>query len=756
VQATGGLEGGGNSGTVTLSIADDGITAARLANGAVGTAKLANDAVTLAKLAANAVNSASVVNNSLTAQDLAAAAVTSQAIADGTVAAIDLAPGAAVTGLGNGSTTLTGAVGLRGSPNISVSRITGENAYRIAFTGDLSGAVTSVTASNGLTTLTGTTGDVELGIAEGGVGTTQIDDEAVTAAKLAANAVNSASVVNNSLTAQDLAAGAVGAGELNTGTAPTGGQVLSYDGSALAWTNVSAGDITEVDATGGLAGGGSSGSVSLSIANGGVTGPRIAAGAILGGDNVTVTRDTNSNLVIAAPAALTSAVESITASGTTLAGPLQFATTGDATLSVSGNTLTFGTSSDADNGGIASVTSDATLSGTGTSTSPLGVADGQITAIQLAADAVTASAIADGSVGGPAIALEAITEPALSVTNDPSAGQVLSSDGSTAFTWIDPSATVTTDGTTLTGDGSTGSPLSIPNEGVGSAQVTDGSIASVDLGTGAVTSAIVLNNSLTSADLGANAVGTSEIIDASVAAIDLNAGNGADDRVLTFDSGEAGGLIWTDLPTGGLTSVATDGTTITGDGDGTPLSVVAGGIGANEIATDAVGTDEITDASIAATDLNVAGTAGDDQVLAYSSTAPGGLTWELAGASASSLRFKSEVETIAGAQTLVEQLRGVRFHWTDDGRPDIGLIAEEVATVFPELVTYEADGITIRGLRYAPLVGVLIEATKAQQSALDTAKETITAQQREVDALKDRLARLEAAVQSMQSTDGRP
>ncbi|MEF8797224.1 MAG: tail fiber domain-containing protein, partial [Salinivenus sp.] len=96
-------------------------------------------------------------------------------------------------------------------------------------------------------------------------------------------------------------------------------------------------------------------------------------------------------------------------------------------------------------------------------------------------------------------------------------------------------------------------------------------------------------------------------------------------------------------------------------------------------------------------------------------------------------------------------LRGVRFRWTADGRADVGLIAEEVAQVLPELVTYEADGTTVRGLRYAPLVSVLIEAAKGQQAALDAAAETVAAQRAELDALTDRLARLEGLVQSMQA-----
>ena len=631
VTAGGGLAGGGTSGNLTLSVPEGAITEARLADGSVETDKLAEGAVT------------------------------TQKIADGTVGAIDLAPGAAVTSVGNGTATLTGTVELQGSSNISVDRITGQNAFEIAFTGDLTAPVTSVTGSSGLTTLSGVTGDVELGITEEGVGTTQLADGAVTTAKLAS--------------------AAVGVGELNATAAPSTDQVLSFDGTGLAWTNAAAGDITSVSGTGGLTGGAETGDATLSIADGGVTGARIATGAVLGGANVTVSRDPDNNVVVAAPTALTSAVESITAGETTLQGALQFATTGDATLSVSGNTLTFGADGNGD--GLASVTSDGTLTGNGTSDSPLGVADGAITATQLAPDAVTAAAILDGSVGATEVAGEAILEPALSATNVPSAGQVLSSDGSTAFTWVDPSATVTTDGTTLTGDGSSETPLSILNEGVGSGQITDGSITTSDLGTGAVTAD----------ELAADAV--------------------------------------------------------------TSNAIALGAVTADAIATGSVGSDEVANGSLAATDLSALNPTNGD-VLVYNDTAGGDLEWLDPSATISSIRFKSDVATITDATALVEQLRGVRFHWKEDGRPDLGLIAEEVAEVFPELVVYEADGTTVRGLRYAPLVSVLIEAAKEQKETLDAATKTIATQQREIDALGNRLARLEALVQSMQPAEPRP
>jgi hypothetical protein len=290
--------------------------------------------------------------------------------------------------------------------------------------------------------------------------------------------------------------------------------------------------------------------------------------------------------------------------------------------------------------------------------------------------------------------------------------------------------------------------------------VADGEITAAKLAADAVNSSIVANNTLTADDLAAGSVGTSELNTAS--------GPTTSGQVLSYDGS---GLAW-DTPSATVTS---DGTTITGDGSsGSPLAILDGAVTADEIAADAVtadkvaagavtsgalangavGTDALADASIAAADLNVAGTPSNGDVLTYDDTEAGRLFWEPSGTFTSSIRFKTDVETITNPLSLVEQLRGVRYHWTSDGRADVGLIAEEVATVLPELVTYEADGTTIRGLRYAPLVGVLVEANKAQQAALDAATETIATQQKEIEALSDRLARLEALVQSLhEATD---
>lgn len=85
----------------------------------------------------------------------------------------------------------------------------------------------------------------------------------------------------------------------------------------------------------------------------------------------------------------------------------------------------------------------------------------------------------------------------------------------------------------------------------------------------------------------------------------------------------------------------------------------------------------------------------------------------------SSARFKTNVEQLAGALDKLLQLKGVRFIWKETGQPGIGLIAEDVARIFPELVQFSAGDHQAMGLDYDKLTAVLVEATREQQAEID-------------------------------------
>lgn len=58
----------------------------------------------------------------------------------------------------------------------------------------------------------------------------------------------------------------------------------------------------------------------------------------------------------------------------------------------------------------------------------------------------------------------------------------------------------------------------------------------------------------------------------------------------------------------------------------------------------------------------------------------------------------------------VRELRGVTWDWRDTGGRGMGLIAQDVAKVFPDAVRPGADGYLT--VDYHGLVGVLVEAVK--------------------------------------------
>lgn len=77
----------------------------------------------------------------------------------------------------------------------------------------------------------------------------------------------------------------------------------------------------------------------------------------------------------------------------------------------------------------------------------------------------------------------------------------------------------------------------------------------------------------------------------------------------------------------------------------------------------------------------------------------------------SSIDYKDNVTDIEPTLSKVLRLEPKRFEWKDDGEEDLGLIAEDVAEVFPDLVSYDEDG-NPEGVKYSKLSAVLVQAIK--------------------------------------------
>jgi hypothetical protein len=74
------------------------------------------------------------------------------------------------------------------------------------------------------------------------------------------------------------------------------------------------------------------------------------------------------------------------------------------------------------------------------------------------------------------------------------------------------------------------------------------------------------------------------------------------------------------------------------------------------------------------------------------------------------------------ATERIGALRGVRWEWADEApaeakdQPGIGVIAQEVERIFPELVETTEDG--LKRVHYYGLIGPLIEAVKELDARL--------------------------------------
>jgi hypothetical protein len=88
----------------------------------------------------------------------------------------------------------------------------------------------------------------------------------------------------------------------------------------------------------------------------------------------------------------------------------------------------------------------------------------------------------------------------------------------------------------------------------------------------------------------------------------------------------------------------------------------------------------------------------------------------------SDIRVKTNIETITSALDKVIAIRGVYYNRTDNGdtAQKIGVIAQEIQKILPQVVNEQADGML--SVSYGNIVAVLIEAIKEQQLQIEDLK----------------------------------
>lgn len=297
----------------------------------------------------------------------------------------------------------------------------------------------------------------------------------------------------------------------------------------------------------------------------------------------------------------------------------------------------------------------------------------------------------------------------------------------------------------------------ISPDAVGSAEIMDESVTPLELANEAVTtdkialnavqSDRILDGAVTLDDLADGSVNSAKIADGAIVNSDVNSmagilvaklesmntgemifGNGVSDGVPTI--GTLGGDATIDasgnLTLSTLTAVDIDGGTI----DDVPIgsAVPSTGSFTTLAATDgsnieAIDADNITQGTIADALLPAVGpddvfTGGIDAITV---DLQGRVISVTTNPPPSDIRLKKDLQILTTAPQSLSQLQAYRYRWKDEKMGDrlqIGLIAQEVEKVFPELVQTRSDG--YKGVHYQGLIPVLVEAAKANQAQIDS------------------------------------
>jgi len=103
----------------------------------------------------------------------------------------------------------------------------------------------------------------------------------------------------------------------------------------------------------------------------------------------------------------------------------------------------------------------------------------------------------------------------------------------------------------------------------------------------------------------------------------------------------------------------------------------------------------------------------------------------------SDFRLKTNIVTIDSPLEKISAMRGVYFNKiTDSTMRKVGVIAQEIETVLPEVVYTDNSEEKLKAVSYGNITSILIEGIKAQQSSIQSLITTISSLQSQVELLQ--------------------
>ena len=89
----------------------------------------------------------------------------------------------------------------------------------------------------------------------------------------------------------------------------------------------------------------------------------------------------------------------------------------------------------------------------------------------------------------------------------------------------------------------------------------------------------------------------------------------------------------------------------------------------------------------------------------------------------SDVRKKTNIKTIENSLSKVNKLRGVEFNKISNNKKSIGVIAQEIEKIIPEVVHTDENG--YKSVAYGNITGLLIEAVKELKQEIEELKKQI-------------------------------